>query len=245
MDAQNIAVEVDNVSVCFNMSSEKFDSLKEYFVRLFQRRLFYEEFWALQNISFKVKKGGIFGLVGFNGAGKSTLLKVIAGVIKPTGGEVRVHGQIAPLIELGAGFDDDLSAEENVYLNGAVLGYREEVMRNHYQEIIDFSELHNFQNVQLKNFSSGMRVRLAFSIATMVRPEILISDEILAVGDFKFQEKCIARIQDMVSQGTTVLFVSHDIGMVQKLCDEVVWLDHGKMLDIGPVMEVCGKYQNA
>lgn len=239
------AVEVNDVSVCFNMSSEKFDSLKEYFIRLFQKRLFYEEFWALRDISFKVKKGGMFGLIGFNGAGKSTLLKVIAGVLKPTSGSVQVHGSIAPLIELGAGFDDDLSAEENVYLNGAVLGYSEEIMRGYYEEIIEFSELSDFQQVQLKNFSSGMRVRLAFAVATMLRPDILIADEILAVGDYKFQEKCLTRIHDMVQKGTTVLFVSHSIDQVRKNCDEAVWLDHGKMLDVGPVEEICERYLHA
>lgn len=244
MDNQ-YAVEVDNVSMRFNMSSEKFDSLKEYFIRLFQRRLFYEEFWALQEVSIKVKRGGMFGLIGFNGAGKSTLLKIVAGVLKPTTGEVKVHGTIAPLIELGAGFDEDLSAKENVYLNGAVLGYPEAVMRERYDAIIDFSELHDFQNVQLKNFSSGMRIRLAFSVATAVRPDILIADEILAVGDFKFQEKCLERIHGMIAEGTTVLFVSHSLKQVMDHCDEVAWMDHGRVLEVGPVKEVCEKYMES
>lgn len=242
MDERN-AVEISNVSMRFNMSTDKYDSLKEYFVRLFQRKLFYEEFWALRDISLKIKKGGMFGLIGLNGAGKSTLLKIVAGVLRPTSGTVEVAGTIAPLIELGAGFDENLSASENIYLNGAVLGYPEDFMRDHYQEILDFSELHDFEHVDLKNFSSGMRIRLGFSIATMVRPDILIADEILAVGDYLFQAKCLKRIHDMMDQGTTILFVSHSIDSVRQNCTEAAWLEHGKLVAVGPTDEICDRYK--
>jgi len=241
--AQDWAVEVDQVSMRFNLSRERVDSVKEYIVRLAQRRLFFDEFWALQNVSFRIKRGSVFGLVGLNGAGKSTMLKIIAGVMKPTKGEVKVYGAIAPLIELGAGFDDELSAQDNVYLNGAVLGYDRAFMARHYDEIIAFAEMENFQNVPLKNYSSGMRTRLAFAIATIVQPDILIADEILSVGDYKFQEKCMNRIGEMIARGTTILFVSHSIGQVRKLCNEAVWLEKGYAKMLGPASEVCDAYE--
>jgi ABC-2 type transport system ATP-binding protein/lipopolysaccharide transport system ATP-binding protein len=240
--AQDWAVEVDGVSMRFNMSRERMDSAKEYLVRLMQRRLFFDEFWALQDVSFRVKRGSVFGLVGLNGAGKSTMLKIIAGVMKPSVGSVKVHGAIAPLIELGAGFDDELTARENVYLNGAVLGHDRAFMQHHYEEIISFSEMGEFQSVPLKNYSSGMRARLAFGIATIVQPDILIADEILSVGDFKFQEKCLDRIREMLSSGTTILFVSHSIDQVRNLCTETVWLEGGRVKMLGPTSEVCDAY---
>ena len=239
---QDWAVEVERVSMRFNMSQEKIDSVKEYIVRLMQRRLFFDEFWALQDVSFRVRRGSVFGLVGLNGAGKSTMLKIISGVIKPTSGAVTVRGAIAPLIELGAGFDDELSAKDNVYLNGAVLGYDRRFIAKNYDEIIAFSEMEDFQNVPLKNYSSGMRARLAFGIATVVRPDVLIADEILSVGDYKFQEKCVKRIQEMITDGTTVLFVSHSIAQVRELCTEAVWLEKGQVKMLGTVAEVCDVY---
>jgi ABC-2 type transport system ATP-binding protein/lipopolysaccharide transport system ATP-binding protein len=240
---ENWAVEVERVSMRFNLSRERVDSMKEYLVRLMQRRLFFDEFWALDDVSFRVRRGSVFGLVGLNGAGKSTMLKIIAGVIKPTTGTVKVKGAIAPLIELGAGFDEELSAKDNVYLNGAVLGYDRAFMARHYDEIIDFSEMAEFQNVPLKNYSSGMRARLAFAIATVVQPDVLIADEILSVGDYRFQEKCTRRILTMVSGGTTVLFVSHGIEAVRSLCSDAVWLDKGRVQVLGPALEVCDAYE--
>ncbi len=242
---ESLAVEVEHVSMRFNMAREKTDNLKEYMLRLIQNRLFFDEFWALTDVSFTVRRGTMFGLVGLNGAGKSTILKVIAGVLKPTAGQVRVHGSIAPLIELGAGFDDDLTGGENIYLNGAVLGYSHEFMQQHYAEIVAFSELESFLNVPLKNYSSGMRARLAFAIATEVRPDVLIADEILSVGDFKFQEKCMARIHQMRSLGTTILLVTHSIEQVQKNCTDAVWLEKGGVRMIGAAATVCDAYLNA
>jgi len=240
--AQDWAVEVDQVSMRFNLGRERIDSIKEYIVRLMQRRLFFDEFWALQNVSFRVRRGSVFGLVGLNGAGKSTILKIVAGVMKPTSGTVAIRGTIAPLIELGAGFDDELSAKDNVYLNGAVLGHGHEFMARHYDQIIDFSEMWDFQNVPLKNYSSGMRARLAFGIATVIQPDILIADEILSVGDYKFQEKCMRRIRQMIAGGTTVLLVSHGIDLVRNLCTEAVWLEQGYVKALGSASEVCDAY---
>ena len=237
------AVEVEQVSMRFNLGRERVDSMKEYFVRLVQRRLFFDEFWALQNVSFRVRRGSVFGLVGLNGAGKSTLLKIVAGVIKPTTGTVKVHGAIAPLIELGAGFDDEMTAKDNVYINGAVLGYDHAFIAQRYDEIIAFSEMEEFQNVPLKNYSSGMRARLAFGIATMVQPDILIADEILSVGDYKFQEKCMNRIREMMARGTTILFVSHSIVQVRNLCTEAVCLEKGRVKMLGTAEEVCAAYE--
>ena len=241
--AKEWAVEVNQVSMRFNLSREKLDSIKEYIVRLVQRRLFFDEFWALQDVSFCVRRGSVFGLVGYNGAGKSTLLKIIAGVMKPTNGTITVRGSIAPLIELGTGFDGDLSAKDNVYLNGAVMGYDHAFMVQHYDEIIAFAEIEEFQNVPLKNYSSGMNARLAFAIATIVQPDIMIADEILSVGDYKFQEKCMARIREMMARGTTILFVSHSIDQVRNLCTEAVWLEKGRIKMLGTASEVCDAYE--
>lgn len=238
-----IAVRLEDVSVRFNMSRERVDSIKEYMVKLVRRQLFFEEFWALQDISLEVKKGEVFGLVGLNGSGKSTLLKVVAGVLRPTKGDVTVTGSIAPLIELGAGFDADLTARENVYMNGAVLGYDNEYMRERYNLIMEFSELWDFADVPVKNFSSGMYARLGFAIATLVKPEILIVDEILGVGDYRFQEKCKIRIQELMSGGTTVLMVSHSSEMIKGFCDNAAWLERGRMRMIGPADEICDRYE--
>lgn len=239
----NTAIRLDNVSMRFNMSRERVDSIKEYVVKALKRQLFFDEFWALKDVSFDVQKGEVFGLIGLNGAGKSTLLKIVAGVLKPTGGNVFVDGSIAPLIELGAGFDADLTARENIFLNGAVLGYNKAYMEKRYQEIIDFSELENFVDVPIKNFSSGMYARLGFAIATLVKPEILIVDEILGVGDFRFQEKCKGRIQEMMSGGTTVLMVSHSNDTIKTFCNRVAWLENGCVREIGPADEVCDRYE--
>ena len=215
--SEPIVVKVDHVSMKFNLSSEKFDSFKEYVIKSIKKQVSFEEFWALQDVSFNVYKGDALGLIGLNGSGKSTMLKTIAGVLKPTIGSVQVNGSVAPLIELGAGFDMDLTARENVFLNGALLGYRRSEMEQHYEDIVDFSELKNFMDVPVKNFSSGMVSRLAFAIATIGTPDILIVDEVLSVGDFLFQQKCESRIRSMMHKGTTILFVSHSINQVESL----------------------------
>ena len=227
------AVEVNNVSMHFNMNKDKIDNLKEYCIKLFKRQLFFEDFTALQDISFKIEAGDTFGIIGLNGSGKSTLLKVISGILKPTTGSVKVTGTIAPLIELGAGFDPDLTARENIFLNGSVLGFSREFMREKFDEIVEFSELQDFVDVPIKNFSSGMVARIGFSVATIVKPDILICDEILAVGDYKFQEKCEQRLKDLMSGGTTVILVSHSIQQVERICNHILWLEHGKMKALG------------
>jgi ABC-type polysaccharide/polyol phosphate transport system ATPase subunit len=226
----------------FNQSSEKVDSIKEYFVRLVKGQLNFEEFWALKDVSLNIEKGDAVGIVGLNGSGKSTLLKIIAGVMKPTKGTAKVHGTVAPMIELGAGFDMDLSARENIYLNGAVLGYSRAEMDAKAESILDFAELWDFVDVPLKNYSSGMVARLGFSIATAHTPDVLIVDEVLGVGDYKFQQKCEARINEIVESGATVLFVSHSIEQVRKLCKHVLWLEKGTQLMYGDVEEVCNAY---
>jgi len=238
-------IEVENVSMRFNLYKEKVDSIKEYFIKLAKGKLHYEEFWALKDISFSLGKGDSLGLVGRNGSGKSTLLKLLAGVMKATSGSVRVGGSVAPLIELGAGFDMDLTAKENIYLNGAVLGYSKKEMDGHFNKIVEFSELEEFLDVPVKNFSSGMFARLGFSIATVGVPDVFIVDEILAVGDFKFQEKCQDRIQSMLKGGTTLLFVSHSAEQVTELCTKALWLEGGKMKMFGEVSHVCEAYANS
>lgn len=236
-------IEVKDVSMHFNLMVERVDSIKEYVMKLLKGKLLYNDFVALSHVSFDVHKGEIVGLVGLNGAGKSTLLKIIAGVLKPTEGKVITRGTIAPLIEVGAGFDPELTARENVYLNGAILGHDRKFMDSKFDEIIDFAELRNFVDVPVKNFSSGMYARLGFAIATMVQPDILIVDEVLSVGDYKFQKKCEDRIQAMLDKGVTVVLVSHDISMIEKLCTKVVWLEHGHLKDIGPTAKVCKEYE--
>ncbi|GAA0077157.1 ABC transporter ATP-binding protein [Clostridium sp. CTA-5] len=238
----NNAVEINNVSMMFNKSSEKIDNIKEYIVKIAKRNLMFEEFWALKDVSFSIKKGEAIGIVGLNGSGKSTLLKIIAQVMKPTKGSVNVYGSVAPLIELGAGFDMDLSARENIFLNGAVLGYSRAQMKEKFEEIMDFAELWDFVDLPVKNYSSGMVARLGFAIATARIPDILIVDEILGVGDYKFQEKCEKRMNKIISHGATIIFVSHTIEQVQKLCNKVVWLSKGEMVMMGDVEEVCKQY---
>lgn len=234
----NPIVEVNHVSMKFNLASEKFDSFKEYFIKNLKKQISYNEFWALTDVSFSLNQGDSLGLIGLNGSGKSTMLKIIAGVLKPTKGSVAVRGNVAPLIELGAGFDFDLTASENIYLNGAILGYSREEMNKYYEDIVEFSELRDFMNIPVKNFSSGMVSRLAFSIATIGQPDILIVDEVLSVGDFHFQNKCEERIRRMKEAGTTILFVSHSIDQVQSLCSKVVWLEKGKLKMMGDAMEI-------
>ena len=242
---QETIINVEYVSMRFNLSSEKFDSFKEYVIKSLKKQVSYDEFWALKDVSFEVKRGDSLGLIGLNGSGKSTMLKTIAGVLKPTKGKVTVGGNIAPLIELGAGFDMDLTARENVFLNGALLGYNRAQMEAQYDDIVEFSELGEFMDVPVKNFSSGMVSRLAFAIATIGIPDILIVDEVLSVGDFRFQEKCEARIQNMKDQGTTILFVSHSIEQVKKICNKAVWLEHGVLKMFGDAQEICGIYEKA
>ncbi|MBM6737984.1 ABC transporter ATP-binding protein [Faecalicatena fissicatena] len=240
-----VMVKVDNVSMKFNLSSEKFDSFKEYVIKSIKNQVSFEEFWALKNVSFEVLKGDALGLIGLNGSGKSTMLKTIAGVLKPTEGTVTVYGTVAPLIELGAGFDMDLTARENVFLNGALLGHSRKEMEEYYEDIVSFSELRDFMDVPVKNFSSGMVSRLGFAIATIGTPDILIVDEVLAVGDFRFQEKCEERIQDMVRKGTTILFVSHSIQQVKKICNKIAWLEKGKLKRFGDAQTICSEYENS
>ena len=237
-------IEVKNVTMKFNMAKEKVDNLKEYFIKLVKKQLMFEEFCALENISFDVKRGDVFGIVGLNGSGKSTLLKIISRILKPSSGSVICRGSVSPLIELGAGFDIDLTARENVFLNGSVLGYTKKQMTDKFDEIIDFAELQDFLDVPIKNFSSGMVARLGFSIATITKPDILIVDEILSVGDFLFQQKCEKRIANLMSGGTTVIMVSHSLNQIRRLCKNVLWLDKGHMKMIGDMKMVCDAYEN-
>jgi len=241
----NIAVSVQNVSMRFNLSKDKIGSLKEYFIKAVRRQLFYEEFWALKDVSFNLYKGEVVGVLGLNGAGKSTLLKVIAGVFKPTIGAVTVNGGISPLLELGAGFDPESSARDNIYMNGAMYGYPIKFMEERYDEIMDFAELWEFEDVAVKNFSTGMLGRLGFAVATSVHPEILIVDEILGVGDFRFQEKCEARIEGMIKDGVTVLLVTHDIKKINEMCSRALLLEKGKLVCVDTVSNVCEAYINA
>ena len=238
-------VKVDDVSMMFNLSSEKIDSIKEYFVKAIRHELHYQEFWALKNVSFELEKGDSIGIIGLNGSGKSTLLKVASGILKPTKGKVETTGYIAPLIELGAGFDANLSARENIYLNGAILGYDRAYMNERFDEIIEFAELQDFVDTAVKNFSSGMVARLGFAIATMNIPDILIIDEILAVGDYKFQEKSFSRMKKMIDSGATVVFVSHSIEQVKEICKKALWLEHGNVKMLGDAQTVCDCYMNA
>lgn len=244
MSNQDIIVEVNEVSMMFRLYKEQVKDLKGYLIKKLKREISYEEFYALNDISFQIKRGQSFGIVGVNGSGKSTLLKIIAGVMKPTKGNVCIHGKVAPMIELGAGFDFDLTARENVFLNGAILGYDKEMLKERFDEIIEFAELGQFVDVPIKNFSSGMVTRLGFSIATIVQPDILIVDEILAVGDYRFQEKCEDRINAMLEQGTTLLLVSHNMEQVERLCKNGILLSHGNNLCCGSIKEVCERYYN-
>ncbi len=242
MESNNLAIDINQATVRFNMATECIFSIKEYFVKLVKGQLMFQEFIALQDITFQVKKGDSWGFVGSNGAGKSTLLKLICGILKPHIGTVQVYGTIAPLIELGAGFDPEMTARENIFLNGAILGHSKKFMLEHLDEIVDFAELREFLDVPIKNFSSGMTARLGFSIATMVRPKILVIDEILAVGDYAFQQKCHKRMENMLSGGTTLLFVSHSAEQVKTLCKNALWLEKGRIVMVGESTEVCDAY---
>ena len=242
---KDYVVKVENATVRFNMATENIDNLKEYFVKLVQGKLMFQEFLALKNISFEIKRGETWGIIGTNGSGKSTLLKLISGILKPYKGSVEVNGSIAPLIELGAGFDMNLTARENIYLNGTLLGHTKKFMEEHFDEIVDFAELWDFLDVPMKNYSSGMQARLGFAVATMVRPDILIVDEILAVGDYKFTQKCNARMREMLDSGTTLLLVSHSIDDVKTMCNRAVWIDKGNMMMQGDAQEVCDAYMKA
>lgn len=236
------AIVVDNMSMMFNLNKEKVDNIKEYFIKLVTRKLHFTEFWALNDISFTVEKGDRVGVLGFNGAGKSTLLKVIAGVLKPTKGSVKVNGVIAPMLELGAGFDMNYSGKENIFLYGATMGYSRKFIEERYDDIVEFSELKDFIDVPVKNYSSGMRARLGFAIATAVEPEILILDEVLSVGDAKFRTKSENKIRSMFDKGTTVLFVSHSTQQVLNICNKAIILDHGKLIASGDAKEICAQY---
>ena len=238
-------IEVENVSMVFNLATERVDTLKEYVLKLAKHQLMVQKFYALRDINLEIERGEAVALIGVNGSGKSTLLKVIAGVLHPTTGSVQVHGSIAPMIELGAGFDPELTARENIFLNGAVLGHGHKFMEAHFQSIVDFAELWDFVDVPVKNFSSGMVARLGFAIATEVSADVLVVDEILAVGDFRFQQKCKERISQMMENGTTLLFVSHNEEQVKELCKRAVWLRHGKLMADGTVEEVCNLYRNS
>lgn len=236
-------IKLDNVGMRFNLSKEKVDSVKEYFIKFVKRELVFNEFWALKDISFTVEKGDRVGILGLNGAGKSTLMKVIAGVFRPTEGTVTKHGVLAPMIELGAGFDKQYTGAENIFLYGAVLGHSRAFMQEKFDEIVEFSELQKFIDVPLKNYSSGMKARLGFSIATVVKPDILILDEVLSVGDAKFRKKSEKKIIDMMDTGVTVLFVSHNLDQVKRICNKAMILEHGRLLNYGNIDEIAPIYQ--
>lgn len=238
-----VIVDVRNVSVVFNIANERIQSLKEYFIKAMRRELMFREFVAVDDVSFQVNKGDVFGLVGTNGSGKSTMLKVVAGVLEPTRGTCAVNGSISPLIELGAGFDFELTARENIYLNGALLGHSKKFLDEHIEEIIEFAELRDFMEMPIKNYSSGMVARIAFAIATVTEPDLLIVDEVLSVGDFLFQQKCEDRIKHMIENGTTVLIVSHATDQIERLCNRALWIEKSHLKMIGDAQEVCAAYR--
>lgn len=239
----NPIITVDNVSMRFRLDANHTTSLKEWAVSRLSRKQHYKEFFALKDVCFQVERGEVLGLIGRNGSGKSTLLKVISGIYKPTSGRAVTAGRVAPMLELGSGFDQELSGRENVFLNGAILGFSEPFMKAKYEEIVDYAEIRDFIDAPLKTYSSGMSMRLAFSIATVVEPEILIVDEILAVGDSSFQQKSFHRMMELMSGGTTVLFVSHTMQQIRDLCNRVLWLDHGSIRMIGETDRVCDAYE--
>ena len=245
MENNEYIIEVTDATVRFNMSTERLDNLKEYFIKLMNGQLMFQEFLALKQVDLKVKRGEAWGIIGTNGSGKSTLLKLICGILKPYKGYVAIRGTIAPLIELGAGFDSELTARENIFLNGAVLGHSERFMKEKFDEIVDFAELRDFLDMPIKNYSSGMAARLGFSIATVVQPDIFIVDEVLSVGDYAFQQKCEARMHGMLENGTTLLYVSHSIESVRSLCNKALWLDKGNVRMNGDVMEVSQRYMES
>ena len=244
MAKNDVALRVNDVSICFNLSKEKVDNFKELFIKKLKgEKLRFNEFWALKDVSFELKKGERLGILGLNGAGKSTLLKVIAGVYKPTKGSVQRYGHMAPMIELGAGFDPNYTGRENIFLYGSVLGFSKEFLMSKYDEILEFSELGEFIDVPIKNYSSGMKARLGFSIATVVEPEILILDEVLSVGDAKFRKKCEKKMKKMFDHGVTVLFVSHSLAQVKRLCNKAIILDHGQLIAKGDIDDVVEIYE--
>lgn len=238
-------VEVDHVTMNFRLEKNKQTSLKGFVVAAIKRELQYEYFQALHDVSFSLEPGDVLGIIGRNGAGKSTLLKIIAGIMKPTEGSVKIRGNIVPMLELGSGFDQELTGRENIFLNGAILGYSKRYLESKYEEIVEFSELEKFIDMPIRNYSSGMMMRLAFSVATVVKPEILIVDEILAVGDAAFQEKSYARMLEMMGGGTTVFFVSHSLSQVRKMCNKVLWLEHGRAVGFAAAKELCDRYEQA
>lgn len=238
-------IEVNDVTMSFRMANDKIRNIKEFVVRKLQGKIKYTNFEALKHVTFDVRRGEVVGLIGRNGAGKSTILKVISGILKPTEGNVVVRGNIAPMLELGSGFDMDMTGRENIFLNGAILGYSEKFLKESYPDIVDFAGIEQFIDIPLRNYSSGMIARLAFSVATQVNPEVLIVDEVLSVGDAEFQAKSLSRMMEMMSGGTTVLFVSHSLEQIRKLCSRVVWLDHGEVRMIGDTKEVCDAYEQS
>ncbi len=244
MEEKELAIAVSGVTVRFNRASWQVNNLKEYVIKMLKHELMFQEFLALQNIDFQVRKGEAWGIVGTNGSGKSTLLKLICGILKPYKGSVYVSGRVAPLIELGAGFDGELTARENVLLNGTLMGYAEDFMRRKFDEIVDFAELWDFLDMPIKNYSSGMAARLGFAVATMVQPDILICDEVLSVGDYKFQQKCEQRMKHMLQTGTTLLYVSHSISSVENICEHALWLEKGHVKMCGSAQEVCAAYMS-
>ncbi|MCI8892034.1 MAG: ABC transporter ATP-binding protein [Eubacterium sp.] len=241
--SKKTVIRISDATVRFNRASQQVNNLKEYVIKMVKKELMFQEFFALKDVSLEVKEGEAWGIIGVNGSGKSTLLKLICGILRPYRGSVAVTGMIAPLIELGAGFDGELTARENVLLNGTLLGYSQKFMESQFEKIIDFAQLWDFLDMPVKNYSSGMAARLGFAVATMVQPEILICDEVLAVGDYQFQEKCEKRMQQMLAGGTTLLYVSHSIASVEKLCSHALWLEQGRVKQCGDAEEVCAAYQ--
>ncbi|WP_352402145.1 ABC transporter ATP-binding protein [Synergistes jonesii] len=242
---KDVIIEVRNATVRFNLSAEKVDNLKEYFIKLAKGELMFQEFFALSGVDFTVRRNESWGVIGRNGSGKSTLLKLICGILKPYNGTVKTYGRIAPILELQAGFDDRLTARENIFLNGALLGHSKTFIEEHFEEIIDFADVRQFIDVPVKNFSSGMRARLGFALATVVKPEILIVDEVLAVGDIPFQKSCVRKIKDMLKGNTTLLYVSHSCNTVRWLCKNAIWLDKGKIVMAGDSDDVCTAYEKS
>lgn len=238
-------ITVDHVDMCFRMDLNHTTNLKEWFVRGLKRENSYRDFYALKDISLEVERGDVVGLIGRNGSGKSTLLKVICGIYKPTRGKAVSSGRIAPMLELGSGFDQELSGKENIFLNGAIMGFTENYLKSKYDEIVEFSELGDFIEMPIKTYSSGMMMRLAFSVATIIEPEILIVDEILAVGDIAFQQKSFNKMMQLMNGGTTVLFVSHDLQTIKEICNHCIWLDHGTLIKAGKAEDICEEYQKS
>ena len=240
---ENISVSVSDVSLMYNLSREREERLKEYVINMIKGKLYFDPFWALKNVSFKLYPGDSLGIVGQNGAGKSTLLKVVSGIMKPTKGKVYTKGVIAPMVELGGGFDGSMSAKENIYFMGAMHGFSKKFMKAHLDEIIGFAELEDFADVPVKNFSSGMTSKLSFAIATLVNPDIVVADEALSVGDMNFRLKCEKRLKEVVDKGVTILFVSHSLDQLQKVCEKALWLEHGEQMMYGNSKEVCSAYK--